>query len=448
VTAPPPYQAETVLAGRYRLDAPVSPAADDGSQSWRATDTVLARPVFVELGPPGSATASNQGLVAAAGKIAHPNIAAVYDTGSGDERSWVVVEFPRGHSLRTLVDQHGPMSSDRTTLIGRQVAAALRAAHEAGVAHGHLDLERVMVTDDDRVKVVGFTGIGSTRQDVAAAGEVLYELLCGHPPDPDDPSSPRQLRPGIPAGLDNTVMGALGYGTAEPSRAAALLAALASVDTGGDDATPDVVRDPTPPIGVIPVARHHSRRPWEARVVALAVLAVALVAVVVVLLVWSGPKQRASSPPGRAAGSSVPIAAVAAFDPPPGDLHENDANLPRLVDGNPATVWSTEFYSNRNFGNLKHGVGVSLTLTRNTKLRALVINSTSRNWKAEVYVASQPATTLAGWGHAANTPLTVTSPVTNIDLHGATGTALLLWITDLGDGVPPMVSIGELTVLS
>ena len=448
MTAPPPYRAETVLAGRYRLDAPVSPVADDGTQRWRATDTVLARPVFVELGPPGSATGSSHGPLAAAGRIAHPNIAAIYDAGSGDERSWVVVELPRGHSLRALLDQHGPLSSGRTVLIGRQVAAALSAAHAAGIAHGHLDLDRVMVTDDDHVKVVGFTGNGSPRQDVTAAGGLIYELLCGHPPDFDAPVSPRRLRAGIPSALDDTVMGALGPGAAEPNQARALAAALAGVDVGADDATPDVVRETTPPVGVTPVARHHRRPRWGARVIALVVLAMALAAAVVVLVFSSGPTRRGAPTTGSASGSTVVVASVAAFDPPPGDLHENDSNLLRLTDGNPATVWSTEFYTNRNFGNLKHGVGVSLTLARRANLRTLVINSPSRNWKAEVYVASQPSTTLAGWGRAIGPPVTVTSSVTNVDLHAATGPMVLLWITDLGDGTPPQVSIGELTVLS
>ena len=448
MTAPPPYQAESVLAGRYRLDAPVSPASEDGSQRWRATDTVLARPVFVELGPPGSATTPNQGQLAAAGRMAHPNIAAVYDTGSGNERSWVVVEFPRGHSLRAIVDQQGPQSAGRTAVIGRQVAAALSAAHAAGVAHGHLDLERVMVTDDDRVKVVGFTGAGSPRQDVAAAGALLYELLCGHPPDTASPPSPRQLRPGVPPALDHAVMGALGYGTAEPNGASGLSADLAAVDVDADDAMPDVVRDPTPPVGVIPVARRAQRRRSEARVIGLVALALALAAVVVALLVSSGSKPRTSPPVATASGSTLAVSSVAPFDPPPGDLHEDDANLLRLIDGNPATLWTTEFYTNRNFGNLKHGVGVSLKLARSTKLRTLVINSPSRNWKAEIYVAAQPATDLAGWGRVVSGPITVTAPITNVDLHGTTGGFVLLWITDLGDSTPPMVSIGELSLLS
>ena len=68
-----------------------------------------------------------------------------------------------------------------------------------------------------------------------------------------------------------------------------------------------------------------------------------------------------SAPPTSAAGAKVLTpTSVDSFDPKgSGTPGENDGQLPLAVDGNPATGWSTESYSDRHFGNLKHGVGIS-----------------------------------------------------------------------------------------
>ena len=436
----PPDWSTVMLGGRYRLDSRLGSPTEEGSEWWQATDTVLARPVLVELGQSGLES------LPGTGRLAHPNVSAVYDTGSDDGRPWVIAELPRGRSLRQLLDGHGPFAPGPTVGIGLQLSAALAAAHRIGVSHGHLDLDRITVSEEGRVKVGGFTGSGSPTEDVTAAGCVLYELLCGHPPDSSAPVAPRLLRPGIPPALDDAVLGALGRGVSPIADAEALRLALTEVDAGSDDAAPDVVREPTPPVGTRPLRRRRGR-PWWELVAVAAIVAAAVAAIILAVVSGKGPGHGTAASGTAAGGGAFTVARATAFDPPPGDGQEDDARLPLLIDGNPSTLWSTEFYTTHDFGRLKKGVGVFLTLNSATKLHTLTINSPSRGWTGQVYAATSAATTLAGWGKAVAS-FSVNSQVTSVGLGGVRGSVVLVWITDLGSAPPPQVKvdIGELTL--
>jgi hypothetical protein len=443
-TLPPDWSA-VMLGGRYRLDTRLGSSTSDGNEWWQATDTVLARPVLVELGQFGI-----ESPLAGTSRLAHPNVTSVYDTGAEGGRQWVVAELPRGRSLRNLLDRHGPFAPGPTVGIGVQLCAALAAAHRIGVSHGHLDLDRVIVSKEGRVKVGGFTGAGSPTSDVTAAGRVLYELLCGHSPDSAGaPVAPRLLRPGIPPALEDVVLRALGGGDQPITEAEALGSVLAGVDVGADDAVPDVVREPTPPAGTGPLRQRRRRPWWEPAAVALFVIvAAAAIALAVVSRKSSG---NGPTGPGTAGGAgAISITKATAFDPPPGDGKEDDAALPLLIDGKTDTVWSTEFYATRDFGRLKKGVGVYMTLNGPTTLRTLTINSPSRGWLGQVYVANAPPpSVLAGWGRPVAS-FAVNGQVTSVSLGGVRGNLVLVWITDLGSAPPPQVKvdIGELSLSS
>lgn len=67
-----------------------------------------------------------------------------------------------------------------------------------------------------------------------------------------------------------------------------------------------------------------------------------------------------------AKGEPLAILGASAYDPQ-GDDHEHDELVPKVYDGNPATGWNSESYSNQNFGNLKKGVGIVVDLGPNKK---------------------------------------------------------------------------------
>ena len=91
----------------------------------------------------------------AVARLTHPHIASVYDVLEHEGRAFIVMEYVKGESLRTRL-QRGPMSADETIAIGRQLAAALSAAHQHGVIHRDLKPSNVQLMPDGIVKVLDF----------------------------------------------------------------------------------------------------------------------------------------------------------------------------------------------------------------------------------------------------------------------------------------------------
>lgn len=121
------------------------------------------------------------------GRNRHPNLVRLVDAGLTDEGSpWLALEFVDGPDLRTRLDE-GPPVADEAVSITLQVFAALDALHRAGLAHGDIKPENVIV-QGDRVRVVDF---GRTRMAHLAGGNGVFP---GTPPY----MHPRLFRGGTP----------------------------------------------------------------------------------------------------------------------------------------------------------------------------------------------------------------------------------------------------------
>lgn len=77
----------------------------------------------------------------------HPGIVSLYDVGDG----WMVTELVDGENLR-----HGPFTVKQVIDISAQIADALAAAHETGIAHRDLKPENVLLTAEGRTKILDF----------------------------------------------------------------------------------------------------------------------------------------------------------------------------------------------------------------------------------------------------------------------------------------------------
>ncbi|SRR5581483_11723314 len=484
--------AETTLAGRYRLVRLI----DRGGMAevWEGKDEILDRPVAIKVLHPRLAGDEQfqerfRLEAVAAARLAHPNVVATFDTGMDDGVAFIVMELVVGRTLREVLREEGPLPVAKAVAIAAAVADALHYAHEAGVVHRDVKPGNILIGSDGRVKVADF-GIAKAatdqdltqqgallgtakylapeqvagqpqdrRADVYGLGVVLYEMLTGRAPftgDTDmavayqhahaDPPKLRQLRPDVSRRLEGIVLKAMAkapeqrFATAADMRTALLSVPFDDDEHDDDDLTTAMfVRDVPPP-----PAHAAVRRSWVVPVV-LAVIVVVVLGTVSYLFWQSSTGQRllGGSSPTKAAAPAVPVVVTPrVFDPPPGDGHEHDADLPKLVDGDPNTVWSTEHYDSPFGANTKPGVGFVLVLNNSRKLGHLEIQSPTKGWSASVYVATDAKPELAQWG--APVASHVVNGTTTFDLRGRTGGAVLVWITDLGRN--QSVTVGEATI--
>ena len=104
--------------------------------------------------------------------------------------------------------------------------------------------------------------------------------------------------------------------------------------------------------------------------------------------------------------------------------------------------------SSRTFGNLKSGVGLVIDLGAATKIDKVAITSPTTGWAVSAHVADGDPSQLAGWGTPVASATDIRGATTTLDLDGASGRTILLWITDLGDGPPFRVEITDVLVSS
>ena len=92
----------------------------------------------------------------AAAALNHPNIVHLYSVEEADGAIFITMELVDGRSLRDVLSESAPLPLPRLLAFARQIADGLACAHAAGVLHRDLKPANVMVTDDDRVKILDF----------------------------------------------------------------------------------------------------------------------------------------------------------------------------------------------------------------------------------------------------------------------------------------------------
>ena len=125
-----------------------------------AHDLRLDRRVALKVPRQGSTSVDRLALfqreARAAAALNHPNIVHLYAVEEADGVIFMTMELVPGRSLRQLLSRGTPLAVARTVAFASQIAEGLACAHAAGVLHRDLKPANVMITEDERVKILDF----------------------------------------------------------------------------------------------------------------------------------------------------------------------------------------------------------------------------------------------------------------------------------------------------
>lgn len=206
-----------------------------------------------------------------AARLQHPNIVAVHEVGEHEGVPYLIMDYVDGSDLGRFCNGR-PLKPSLAAKLVRDIAAAVQAAHDAGVLHRDLKPGNILMGSDGRPRVTDFglakrsgtdSAIGTTipgqmlgspsyaspeqaggkpeqisiASDVYGLGAVLYHLITGRAPFvaatatqtlrlvlETEPVPPRQLNPGVPRDLETICLKCLQKTPAQRYATAAALA--------------------------------------------------------------------------------------------------------------------------------------------------------------------------------------------------------------------------------
>ncbi len=149
-------------------------------------------------------------------RLHHPYVQQLLNTDEKRSEEYLVVEYIKGKTLRTVLEEHAPnpLPVAEAIRITLQICDALAYCHAQGIFHRDIKPENIMMQEDGNIKIIDF-GIallegarrvtwrglsgtmgtpdymspeqlkgerGMASSDIYAVGVMLYEMLCGHTP--------------------------------------------------------------------------------------------------------------------------------------------------------------------------------------------------------------------------------------------------------------------------
>ncbi|WP_165065216.1 protein kinase domain-containing protein [Paludisphaera rhizosphaerae] len=143
------------IFSHYHLDSEIG--AGTFARVYLARDLQLDRPVALKVFnrdcpvTPSTALAEARSVAA----LNHPNICTIYAVDDAAGLPVIAMEYIQGRTLSSRLRMERPPIDDLLHL-ARQIAGGVAAAHDAGIIHGDLKPDNIMVADDGLVKVLDF----------------------------------------------------------------------------------------------------------------------------------------------------------------------------------------------------------------------------------------------------------------------------------------------------
>ncbi len=118
-----------------------------------------------------------------AASLNHPRVTKVFDFGQAEDGSlFIAMEHVEGKSLKEVIEA-GPFSVEKAIHLSIQIAEGLQAAHSAGLVHGDIRPENILVVGEEAAgaKLKGF-GIARLKEAGTAATLARSGMIIGIPP--------------------------------------------------------------------------------------------------------------------------------------------------------------------------------------------------------------------------------------------------------------------------
>lgn len=186
-----PVECSAAMAGYELLDE----IGEGGmGQVHRATQLGLGRTVAIKFLNPLSPEFSEGSLLHRESRLmaamAHPHVVTIYDCGQADGRSYLIMEYVDGSTLRARMEPGRPWPITKAAPVLDAISQALSYIHGEGILQLDLKPENVLCTKNGSIKITDF-GLDSSH----VAARTLSEM--GFSYGSHDYCSPEQ-RHGLP----------------------------------------------------------------------------------------------------------------------------------------------------------------------------------------------------------------------------------------------------------